>query len=108
MNWLSFPQVKTKIQASAIGVLSVRMFSWGLGSLSQFLNLKPSGTFTVFAWEKLPDDIDYHVFVTGDIKVIRREILTENYGKKYPSDHFPMFVEVKFLLFKVHWLKFNI
>ena len=55
----------------------------------------PAGTFTGFNWEKVPDGIIDHVFVKGDINVIRHGILTDNYGKKYPSDHFPVLVEVE-------------
>lgn len=56
----------------------------------------PRGSFTGFDWEKMPDGIIDHVFVKGDLKVIRHGILTDNYGKKYPSDHFPVLVEVEF------------
>ncbi len=56
----------------------------------------PAGTFTGFDWEKMPDGIIDHIFVSGPIKVLRHGILTDNYGKKYPSDHFPVMVEVRF------------
>ncbi len=56
----------------------------------------PAGTFTGFDWEKMPDNIIDHIFVSGKIDVLRHGILTDNYGKKYPSDHFPVLVEVKF------------
>ncbi len=56
----------------------------------------PAGTFTGFDWEKMPDNIIDHVFVHGAVQVIRHGILTDNYGKKYPSDHFPVMVEVEF------------
>ncbi|MFC3415690.1 endonuclease/exonuclease/phosphatase family protein [Algoriphagus hitonicola] len=56
----------------------------------------PEGTFTGFDWEKMPDGIIDHIFVHGDVKVIRHGILTDNYGKKYPSDHFPVMVEIEF------------
>lgn len=56
----------------------------------------PAGTFTGFDWEKMPDGIIDHIFVKGPIQVIRHGILTDNYGKKYPSDHFPVMVEVQF------------
>ncbi|MDR7129260.1 endonuclease/exonuclease/phosphatase family metal-dependent hydrolase [Algoriphagus sp. 4150] len=55
----------------------------------------PAGSFTGFDWERMPDGIIDHVFVKGNIKVIRHGILTDNYGKKYPSDHFPVLVEIK-------------
>lgn len=56
----------------------------------------PQGTFTAFDWEKMPEGIIDHIFVHGDVKVIRHGILTDNYGKKYPSDHFPVLVEIEF------------
>ena len=56
----------------------------------------PKGTFTGFDWEKMPDGIIDHIFVQGKINVIRHGILTDNYGKKYPSDHFPVLVELEF------------
>ncbi len=64
--------------------------------ISEIPSYGPAGTFTGFDWEKMPDGIIDHVFVKGDIKVIRHGILTDNYGKKYPSDHFPILVEVEF------------
>jgi len=56
----------------------------------------PAGTFTGFDWEKMPDAIIDHIFVKGNLQVKRHGILTDNYGKKYPSDHFPILVEVIF------------
>lgn len=56
----------------------------------------PAGTFTGFDWGKMPDGIIDHIFVNGNIEIIRHGILTDNYGKKYPSDHFPVLVEIEF------------
>jgi endonuclease/exonuclease/phosphatase family metal-dependent hydrolase len=56
----------------------------------------PSGTFNGFDWEKNPEGIIDHIFVQGKLEVLRHGILTDNYGKKYPSDHFPVLTEVKF------------
>ena len=55
----------------------------------------PAGTFTGFDWNKMPDGIIDHIFVNGPIKIIRHGILTDNYGKKYPSDHFPVMAEIQ-------------
>jgi len=56
----------------------------------------PEGTFNAFNWDYLPDRrIDY-IFVTEHFKVIRHGTLSDNYGKKYPSDHFPVMAEIKF------------
>lgn len=62
--------------------------------ISEIPSYGPAGSFTSFDWGKMPDGIIDHVFVKGDLKVIRHGILTDNYGKKYPSDHFPVLVEV--------------
>lgn len=56
----------------------------------------PRGTFTGFDWEAMPNQIIDHIFVHGPVKVYRHGILSDNYGKKYPSDHFPVLVEVGF------------
>jgi endonuclease/exonuclease/phosphatase family metal-dependent hydrolase len=65
--------------------------------VSQMPSYGPNGSFIAFDWDKMPDDgvID-HIFVHGKINVLRHGILTDNYGKKYPSDHFPVLVEVEF------------
>jgi endonuclease/exonuclease/phosphatase family metal-dependent hydrolase len=56
----------------------------------------PEGTFNAFNWDYLPDRrIDY-IFVTEHFKVLRHGTLSDNYGKKYPSDHFPVMAEIKF------------
>ncbi|WP_026950950.1 endonuclease/exonuclease/phosphatase family protein [Algoriphagus mannitolivorans] len=56
----------------------------------------PAGTFTGFDWEKMPEGIIDHIFVKGNLNVVRHGILTDNYGKKYPSDHFPVMIELSF------------
>jgi len=69
---------------------------WNDARLVSTMSYGPAGTFTGFDWDKLPDGIIDHIFVSGPIQVIRHGILTDNYGKKYPSDHFPVMVEVEF------------
>ncbi|EAZ80320.2 endonuclease/exonuclease/phosphatase family protein [Algoriphagus machipongonensis] len=64
--------------------------------ISKIPSYGPKGTFTGFDWERMPDGIIDHVFVYGPIEVIRHGILSDNYGKKYPSDHFPVLVELDF------------
>lgn len=56
----------------------------------------PKGTFSAFDWNRMPEGIIDHIFVQGKIQVIRHGILTDNYGLKYPSDHFPVMVEIQF------------
>ncbi|MEX2567222.1 MAG: endonuclease/exonuclease/phosphatase family protein, partial [Cyclobacteriaceae bacterium] len=54
------------------------------------------GTFNAFIWDLLPQRrIDY-VFVNGHFKITHHGTLTDNYGKKYPSDHFPVLVKLFF------------
>lgn len=62
--------------------------------ISEIPSYGPAGSFTGFDWERMPDGIIDHIFVKGALTVIRHGILTDNYGKKYPSDHFPVLVEV--------------
>jgi endonuclease/exonuclease/phosphatase family metal-dependent hydrolase len=64
--------------------------------VSKLPSYGPAGTFTGFDWERMPDGIIDHIFVNGKIEVLRHGILTDNYGKKYPSDHFPVMVELSF------------
>ncbi|WP_332913706.1 endonuclease/exonuclease/phosphatase family protein [Algoriphagus boritolerans] len=64
--------------------------------VSKLPSYGPAGTFTGFDWERMPDGIIDHIFVQGKIQVNRHGILTDNYGKKYPSDHFPVMVEIEF------------
>jgi endonuclease/exonuclease/phosphatase family metal-dependent hydrolase len=69
---------------------------WKDARLISPISYGPAGTFTGFDWEKLPDGIIDHIFISGKIQVLRHGILTDNYGKKYPSDHFPVMVELRF------------
>lgn len=62
--------------------------------VSQLPSIGNQGTFNGFNWEKLPEGIIDHIFVSPKIKVHRHGILTDNYGLKYPSDHFPVMAEI--------------
>ncbi|NHE55446.1 endonuclease/exonuclease/phosphatase family protein [Cyclobacterium plantarum] len=54
------------------------------------------GTFNAFNWDLFPDRrIDY-VFISDDFTISHHATLTDNYGKKYPSDHFPVMVRLMF------------
>lgn len=64
--------------------------------ISKIPSIGNQGTFNAYEWERLPDSIIDHIFVSPGINVIRHAILTNNYGKKYPSDHFPVMIEVEF------------
>ena len=63
-------------------------------SISQTPSIGNQGTFNGFNWDKLPEGIIDHIFVSPGIQVLRHGILTDNYGMKYPSDHFPVLAEI--------------
>ncbi|MFC0264312.1 endonuclease/exonuclease/phosphatase family protein [Fontibacter flavus] len=62
--------------------------------ISQIPSIGNQGTFNAYNWGKLPEGIIDHIFVSPKIKVVRHGILTDNYGMKYPSDHFPVMAEI--------------
>ncbi|MBW3470341.1 endonuclease/exonuclease/phosphatase family protein [Arthrospiribacter ruber] len=64
--------------------------------ISKLPSFGNQGTFKAFDWNNLSQDIIDHIFVSSGISVIRHGILTDNYGKKYPSDHYPVLGEVYF------------
>ena len=58
----------------------------------------PFGTFTGFKFhEPVKDRIDYIFCSKENIQVEKYAVLTDSKDGKYPSDHFPVFVEVKFV-----------
>ncbi|AFL84467.1 metal-dependent hydrolase [Belliella baltica DSM 15883] len=65
-------------------------------NLSQNTPYGAIGTFNGYSWDKKPERIIDYVFVNQGIQVLRYGILTDNYGLKYPSDHFPVMIEVSF------------
>jgi endonuclease/exonuclease/phosphatase family metal-dependent hydrolase len=52
-------------------------------------------SFNGFKHPKEGKQIIDHVFVTGNFKVNRWGVLTDSYHGKYPSDHFPILVELE-------------
>jgi endonuclease/exonuclease/phosphatase family metal-dependent hydrolase len=65
-------------------------------SLSQNTPYEAIGTFNGYNWDKKPERIIDYIFVNKRIEVLRYGVLTDNYGLKYPSDHFPVMIEVSF------------
>ncbi len=56
----------------------------------------PDGTFTGFDLSKTPyGPIDY-IFVTENTRVLHYETLADTFDSRYPSDHFPVLVDVVF------------
>lgn len=57
----------------------------------------PDGTFTGFKHDKIPDRrIDYIFCSKGNIEIEKYAILTDSQELRYPSDHFPVYVQL-------HW-----
>ncbi|WP_128547334.1 endonuclease/exonuclease/phosphatase family protein [Larkinella soli] len=56
----------------------------------------PNGTFNSFDIKSKHDNRIDHIFVTSAFKVGRYGILTDTYGGRFPSDHFPVLVELKY------------
>lgn len=56
----------------------------------------PNGTFNGFSITRNSIERIDHIFVTNNIEVIRYGILTESFGGKFPSDHFPVMIDVTF------------
>lgn len=57
----------------------------------------PFGTFTGFAFqEPVKDRIDYIFCSKENTRVKKYAVLTDSRDQKYPSDHFPVFIQVEF------------
>jgi endonuclease/exonuclease/phosphatase family metal-dependent hydrolase len=48
-----------------------------------------------FGRARQSNEIIDHIFVTDQLKVIKWGLLTDTYYGKFPSDHFPVMVELK-------------
>lgn len=58
------------------------------------ISFGPTGTFNGFEFEKpVVSKIDF-VFTSKNIKVLKSGILSDSYDCHYPSDHFPVYVEM--------------
>lgn len=54
----------------------------------------PNGTFNGFNITRNSDERIDHIFLTKQFKVERYGILTDSFGGKFPSDHFPVLIVV--------------
>ena len=54
-----------------------------------------NASFNAFGRARQSNDIIDHIFVTDQFKVIKWGLLTDTYHGKFPSDHFPVMVELK-------------
>jgi endonuclease/exonuclease/phosphatase family metal-dependent hydrolase len=55
-----------------------------------------SGSFNGFNTATVGKDVIDHVFISKQFKSLRWAVLTDTYFGKYPSDHFPVAVEISF------------
>ncbi len=61
------------------------------------VSLGPEGTYNGFDYTKKPARrIDY-IFVSGDVEVRKYAVLRDSKDYKFPSDHFPVYVKLKFI-----------
>jgi endonuclease/exonuclease/phosphatase family metal-dependent hydrolase len=58
------------------------------------VKMVPNGTFNSFDINSKTDRRIDHIFVGRSFEVIRYGILTESYQGKFPSDHFPVMIEI--------------
>jgi len=54
----------------------------------------PNGSFNAFRTDAVGMDVIDHIFVTGHFKAGTWSILTDTYFGKFPSDHFPVMVDI--------------
>jgi endonuclease/exonuclease/phosphatase family metal-dependent hydrolase len=82
-------------QSKAITYLSGEFNDSRMVSMSRPFG--PFGTFTGFAFqEPVKDRIDYIFCSKEDTMVKKYAVLTDSRDQKYPSDHFPVFIQVEF------------
>ena len=55
-----------------------------------------NASFNGFNTNEVRKDVIDHVFVSKHFKAKRWAVLTDTYFGKFPSDHFPVAVEIKF------------
>lgn len=62
--------------------------------VSQLPHYGPSGTFTAFGpFETANEPIDY-IFIKKGVKVLQHATLSQNWGGRYSSDHYPVFARL--------------
>jgi len=55
---------------------------------------QPNGSFNGFRFDDVRKDVIDHIFITKKFKAGRWAVLTDTYNGKFPSDHFPVMVEL--------------
>ena len=81
------------LEPEATGILKISEVMNDSRHFSKF-NFGPEGTFNGFNFsEPITRRIDYIFTSKGNIEVLKYAVLTDSRNQKYPSDHFPVFVE---------------
>lgn len=88
-----------------MGDFNLEPGAMGISRISEMMNdsrhfskyqFGPEGTFNGFKFlEPVTRRIDYIFTSKGNIDVLKYAVLTDSKDQKYPSDHFPVFLEIK-------------
>lgn len=83
------------LEPQAAGILKISEVMNDSKSISKH-QFGPEGTFNGFKFmEPVTRRIDYIFTSKGNIEVLKYAVLTDSKDQKYPSDHFPVFVELQ-------------
>ncbi|MDN4164997.1 endonuclease/exonuclease/phosphatase family protein [Cytophagales bacterium LB-30] len=76
----------------------IQLFSNKLLNTENLADIKmlASGTFNAFQWDTSPQNTIDYIFINNRWKVIRYGVITQSDVQRYPSDHFPVIVELGF------------
>jgi len=83
------------LEPDAEGVLNILKQLQDSREIAQF-TFGPKGTFNGYQFDKpVKRRIDY-IFVSDQIGINKHAVLTDSNDLKYPSDHFPIYIEAEF------------
>jgi len=63
-------------------------------SKEALVKMLASGTFNAFKWNEIPTNIIDYIFLNDGFKPLRYGVITQSNEQRYPSDHFPVLVEL--------------
>lgn len=63
-------------------------------AISQMRHYGPQGTFNGFESKEKSDEPIDHIFIKGNVKVLKHATLSESWQGRFSSDHFPVFAVV--------------
>lgn len=83
------------LEPEASGILKISEVMNDSRNFSNY-SFGPDGTFNGFKFmEPVTRRIDYIFTSKGNIEVLKYAVLTDSKDQKYPSDHFPVFIELQ-------------